>query len=165
MNVTVIGNLSDNPHPVNALAGLYAETGALAGDTNVTNLLVGGAGPAENNFVDGDPFDGNDVLLSRIAGAGTSFNLSRGVSGASNVQQIITDNNVDPVTAAGAGVITFVNTVPALPPGSTKPARRLPPASCSSRRRISQRRRFKTASGRSRPRSRRQGIRSTRRRL
>ncbi len=71
MNVTVIGNLSDNPNPANGLAGLYAEIGALGGDTNVTNLLVGGAGAAENNFVDGDPFNGSDVLLSRIAGAGT----------------------------------------------------------------------------------------------
>ncbi|HEX8351483.1 MAG TPA: Calx-beta domain-containing protein, partial [Pyrinomonadaceae bacterium] len=118
MNVTVQGNLSDNPHPTNGLAGFYAEVGALAGDTSVLNLLVGGAGAAENNFVDGDPFNGTDVLLSRIAGAGTSLNLSRGVSAASSVQQIITDNNVDPVTAAGAGTITFVNTVPALPPAT-----------------------------------------------
>jgi len=116
MNVTVQGNLSNNPHPANALAGLYAEVGALSGDTSVLNLLVGGAGAAENNFVEGDPFNGNDVLLSRIAGAGTTFNLSRGVSGASSVQQIITDNNVDPVTAAGAGTINFVNTTPTLPP-------------------------------------------------
>jgi hypothetical protein len=116
MNVTVQGNLSNNPHPSNALAGLYAEVGALSGDTSILNIFVGGAGAAENNFVEGDPFNGNDVLLSRIAGAGTQFNLSRGVSGASTVQQIITDNNVDPVTAAGAGTINFVNTTPALPP-------------------------------------------------
>ncbi|MCA1635798.1 MAG: hypothetical protein LC802_19445, partial [Acidobacteria bacterium] len=116
MNVTVQGNLSTLPDPNNALAGFYAETGALAGDTSLTNMLVGGAGAAENNFVDGDPFNANDVLLSRIAGAGTTFNLSRGVSAASTVQQIITDNNVDPVTAAGAGTIIFVNTTPTLPP-------------------------------------------------
>ena len=121
MNVTAQGNTSDNPNPSNGLAGLYAEVGALAGDTSILNMLVGGSGAAlENNFVDGDPFDGNDVLLSRINCSGacnsTAFNLSRGASGASSVQQVITDNNVDPVTAAGAGVITFVNTVPALPP-------------------------------------------------
>jgi uncharacterized repeat protein (TIGR01451 family) len=116
MNATIIGNLSNNPHPNNALAGLYAESGALSGDTSILNLKVGGAGAEENNFVEGDPFNGNDVLLSRIAGSGTQLNLSRGVSAASTVQQIITDNNVDPVTAAGAGTITFVNTTPALPP-------------------------------------------------
>jgi hypothetical protein len=116
MNVTVQGNLSNNPHATNALAGFYAEVGALSGDTSVLNLLVGGAGANENNFVEGDPFNGNDVLLSRIAGAGTTLNLSRGVSAASTVQQIITDNNVDPVTAAGAGTINFVNTQPTLPP-------------------------------------------------
>ncbi|HEU4595057.1 MAG TPA: Calx-beta domain-containing protein [Pyrinomonadaceae bacterium] len=118
MNVTLQGNLTNNPQSPNGLAGLYAEVGALAGDTSVLNILVGGAGAAENNFVEGDPANASDVLLSRIAGGGTTLNLSRGVSAASTVQQIITDNNADPVVAASAGTITFVNTVPALPPAT-----------------------------------------------
>lgn len=117
MNATVIGNTSNNPD-AEGLAGLYAEVGALAGDTNVMNIKVGGSGAEENNFVEGDFFNANDVLISRIAGGGTVMNLSRGVSAASNVQQIITDNNVDPVTAAGAGTVTFVNTLPTLPPAT-----------------------------------------------
>ncbi|HEU4593975.1 MAG TPA: HYR domain-containing protein [Pyrinomonadaceae bacterium] len=116
MNVTLQGNVTNNPDPNLAFAALYAEVGALSGDTGTLNILVGGAGAAENNFVEGDPFDFSDVFLSRIAGAGTTLNLSRGVSAASNVQQIITDNNADPVFAADSGTINFVNTVPALPP-------------------------------------------------
>ena len=63
--------------------------GALAVTPASSTMLVGGAGAAENNFIDGDPFNGNDVLLSRIAGAGTVFNLSRAVSPREHVQQII----------------------------------------------------------------------------
>jgi uncharacterized repeat protein (TIGR01451 family) len=120
-NATVVGNVTNNPDPNNALAALYAEVGALGSDTGVLNLRVGGSVTDRNDFREGDPFDGgigagNDVLLSRITGAGTQFNLSRGASAASDVQQIISDNNVGPVSAANAGIINFVNTSPALPP-------------------------------------------------
>jgi uncharacterized repeat protein (TIGR01451 family) len=115
MNATLVGNTTNNPDPNMGLAALYAEVGALSSDTSILNIKVGGAGAEQNNFVEGDPFDFADVLLSRI-GAGTQLNLSRGVSAASDIQQIITDNNVDPVSAPDFGGINFVNTAPALPP-------------------------------------------------
>lgn len=116
MNATVVGNTSNNPHPTNALAGLYAEVGALSGDTSVLNLKVGGTAAERNNFVEGDPFNGNDVLLSRIVGAGTVLNFSRGVSASSTPSQIVSDNNVTPVTTGAAGSIAVVSSSPALPP-------------------------------------------------
>jgi len=116
MNATVVGNRTDNPHPAFGLAALYAEAGALSGDTSVLNLRVGGGATDRNDFREGDPSDFNDVLLSRIPGAGTQFNLSRGVSAGGTVQQVISDNNVTPVTADSAGLVNIVTSAPALPP-------------------------------------------------
>lgn len=114
LNATVIGNTTNEPDSV-AFAGFFAEVGAIpASDTNRINLKLGGAGAEQNNFVNGDPFNGSDVLYSKI-GAGTQFNLSRAASAANDAVTITQNNNVTPITVVAPAGMTFVNTVPALP--------------------------------------------------
>ena len=119
MNLTIIGNTADSPPSGGAgvftFGGLFADVGALGGDTNTLNLKFGGAGAEANNFVDGDPFNFNDVSLNRLAAAGTTFNYSRVTSGSNDPTAITLANNTNPLTITVSGTITPVNTVPALP--------------------------------------------------
>ena len=115
MNATVVGNTLRNPHPFNGFGGLYVEVGALGTDTSILNLKVGGGAGEQNDFVGSDLSGIGDVVLFHFTG-GTQLNLSRGVSTSSDVQEVISENNVEPVIAPDYGGITLVNTVPALPP-------------------------------------------------
>jgi hypothetical protein len=114
MNATVIGNTVAEPDS-DASAGLEAVPGAdPANDSQqVSNYKIGGAGAERNDFTAGDPNDAHDVFFNGAAG---TANLSKGVSASSSFSQIITDNNIAPVTSATTGTVNAVDTVPALPP-------------------------------------------------
>ena len=118
MNATVIGNTTSEPDPVNAFAGFHTNQGAVspADATTTLNLKLGGAGGEQNNFVNGDPTNGNDVALQRSAGAIGTFNLTQGASGVSTpVTTVVQNNNVSPITLFADAGITVVAAVPGLP--------------------------------------------------
>ncbi|UVK56045.1 hypothetical protein DBIPINDM_002621 [Mesorhizobium sp. AR02] len=117
INATVQGNITSNGD-ANAFTGLYVVAGVgLAGDNGVINLLVGGSGAQRNDFSNGDPANGSDVFLQQSSPGTSTFNLSRGVSGAPTAEQVVTDNNLNPATTtvATSGTINLVNTAPPLP--------------------------------------------------
>ncbi|UVK42629.1 hypothetical protein BPNPMPFG_004327 [Mesorhizobium sp. AR07] len=117
INATVQGNITSNGD-ANAFTGLYVVAGVgLAGDNGVINLLVGGSGAQRNDFSNGDPADGSDVFLQQSSPGTSTFNLSRGGSGAPTAEQVVTDDNLNPATTTvvTSGTINLVNTVPPLP--------------------------------------------------
>ena len=119
MNATVIGNTTSEPDPVNAFAGFHANQGAVnpADATTTLNLKLGGAGAEQNNFVNGDPTNGNDVALQRATSPQIGiFNLTQGASGVSTpVATVVQNNNVSPITVFADTGITVVAAVPGLP--------------------------------------------------
>ena len=75
LNANITGNTTNEPDGF-GFAGLHADNGALATDTNVTNIRIGDFANAalKNEFSAGDPFNFTDVDLQ--VGRGT-MNLSR----------------------------------------------------------------------------------------
>jgi hypothetical protein len=118
VNATVIGNTATEPD-TNGLAGLYAESGAIASDATTMNLRVGSATVAaeKNNFVNGDPFNFSDVNVGQAGAAGgvKVVNLSRAGSASGTVAAVINDDNITPLSVNTYGVVNLVNTTPALP--------------------------------------------------
>jgi hypothetical protein len=119
MNASLFGNVLSSPNSQN-FAGIFADNGATATDTSTMNLVVGSAQVGEaakqNTLVGSGGVI--DVSLSNF-NASTHFNLSRNGSAQSTATGIIQDDNVGSPTvdtSGGAGAITPVNTVPALPP-------------------------------------------------
>jgi hypothetical protein len=78
MSATISGNTTANPGAF-AFAGLFADVGALAGDTNSVCL-----GATANSLSTGDPFNVSDISLSQIGNvttrlpgyAGTAFDTA-----------------------------------------------------------------------------------------
>jgi uncharacterized repeat protein (TIGR01451 family) len=112
-NVTIIGNVTTEPHPSFGFTGLFVDWGAFGTDTNKLNIKIGGAGVERNNFTAGDPSDFSDVALYRNT-ASTQVNLSKGVSASAVPEQVVMDNNITPLSVDTSG-ITLVNTTPLLP--------------------------------------------------
>jgi hypothetical protein len=127
MNATVIGNTTTEPETTGGntpFAGLNVVPGAAGPPTDsseVTNVLIGGAGAAQNNFVNGDGNAtdsggaGTDVFFNGPPAGGGTANLSKGVSSSSVFSTVISDNNVNPVASQAAGTVNLVSTVPTLP--------------------------------------------------
>jgi hypothetical protein len=117
LNASVFANVIAEPGNF-TFAGVNVDSGALAGDTNVSNVVIGSVGNAaqKNDVSNGDPFNASDVNLSRIGGG--SVNISRNGSASGTVAAVIDDNNLNPATTntLTSGTITLVNTLPTLPP-------------------------------------------------
>jgi hypothetical protein len=116
MNASIFGNTESSPNSVN-FSGIFVDNGATATDTSTTNVVIGSANAGET--AKQNTFHGTviDVSLSNF-NAATHFNLSRNGSAAGTAAGVIQDDNVGTPTvdtSGGAGPITLVNTVPALP--------------------------------------------------
>ncbi|HYP00241.1 MAG TPA: lamin tail domain-containing protein [Pyrinomonadaceae bacterium] len=130
LNATIESNVVNEPDS-QAFAGLHADNGAVATDTNVTNILIGNFSNAglKNDFTAGDPANGTDVDLQVLRG---TMNLSRAGSGAGTAAGVVQDDNiggaaltVSAFAIPGASTLNLVNTTPAQPPavaGCTPPA-------------------------------------------
>jgi len=104
MNATITGNTTANPGAF-AFAGLFADVGALAGDSNSVCL-----GATANNLSAGDPFNFSDISLSQTGGvttrlpgyAGTAFDTAA-------VGTFVNNNNgggnTVTVSASGSGYV------------------------------------------------------------
>ncbi|HEV2706673.1 MAG TPA: Ig-like domain-containing protein, partial [Pyrinomonadaceae bacterium] len=115
-NLTIVGNVTTEPHPTFGFAGLFVDVGAFASDTTTFNVKVGGAGAEQNDFTLGTPIDPGDISLNETAAsANTHLNLTRPPSASNVVETVLQDNNVGTPTTNNSGTITLVNTVPALP--------------------------------------------------
>ncbi|HEY2248171.1 MAG TPA: cadherin domain-containing protein [Bradyrhizobium sp.] len=117
MNASIFGNTESSPNSQN-FSGLFVDNGATATDTSTMNVVVGSSNAGET--AKQNTFHGNviDVSLSNF-NASTHFNLSKNGSASATPDGVIQDDNVGAPTvdtSGGAGPITLVNTVPALPP-------------------------------------------------
>ncbi|RAZ91309.1 hypothetical protein DPM33_08370 [Mesorhizobium hawassense] len=120
MNATIYGNSVTSPTSVSPFAALMVDNGATATDTSTTNVVIGSGtgGSGSKNTLTHAANYATDVELSNF-GASTHLNLSRNGSAQSTALGVILDDNtgvstVD--TTGGSGTITFVNTLPTLPP-------------------------------------------------
>lgn len=116
-NVTIIGNITTEPHPTFGFAGLFVDAGAFGSDSNIFNVKVGGSGAEQNDFTAGDPFNASDISLNRtLAGGNTvQVNLTRPPSASNDPVVVLQDNNTGTPAVSNSGTITLVNTTPALP--------------------------------------------------
>ena len=145
MNLTVIGNLSDNPNPANGLAGLYAETGALGGDTNITNLLVGGSGRGREQLRRRRPVQRQRRAAEPYRRRGHVVQpLARHLGGKQRPADHHRQQRRSRDGGRRRGDHLRRTPVPAVPPGINESCS--PSVSLSSRRRISHRRRFNSTS-------------------
>jgi hypothetical protein len=125
MDATVFGNTINEPGAaaLGAFAGIWANCGALGGDTNTMNLVIGSFSTAanKNTLQDSDPNDFSDVFLENDSAAGTAFNLFTNGSAAVTVRQVLIDDNnptldLDPGDGFISGTITLQTGVPSVPP-------------------------------------------------
>lgn len=120
LNATIYGNSVTSPTSSFPFAALLVDNGATATDTSTTNVVIGSGtgGAGSKNTLTHSPNYAVDVSLSNF-NASTHLNLSRNGSGQSTALGVIQDDNtgvqtVD--TTGGSGTITFVNSLPTLPP-------------------------------------------------
>ncbi|TPI63031.1 hypothetical protein FJ420_13170 [Mesorhizobium sp. B3-1-3] len=120
LNATIYGNSVTSPTSSFPFAALLVDNGATATDTSTTNVVIGSGtgGAGSKNTLTHSPNYTVDVSLSNF-NASTHLNLSRNGSGQSTALGVIQDDNtgvqtVD--TTGGSGTITFVNSLPTLPP-------------------------------------------------
>jgi CSLREA domain-containing protein len=111
LNASVFGNTVDRPGPF-SFAGLNVDVGALAGDTNVANVIIGSSSlaSAKNDFSTGDPFNFSDVNFSTIGGA--VINLSKAGSASGTAAGVIDDDNLNPATT-NTSVVGTLNLITA----------------------------------------------------
>jgi VCBS repeat-containing protein len=119
MNATLYGNTVSSPTSSFPFAVLDVENGATAGDTSITNIVVGSSngGAGSKNTLTHDATYATDVELSNFNGS-TQLNLSKNGSTSGTAQGVISeDNNGAPSvdTTGGSGTTTLVNTLPGLP--------------------------------------------------
>ncbi|HEY0150071.1 MAG TPA: Ig-like domain-containing protein [Allosphingosinicella sp.] len=130
LDATVLGNTIRQPGTaaLGAFAAIWVNSGALAADTNVVNVAIGGTAAADKNtLTNSDPSNATDIFLdSRTnAGAASFINLYRNgtaVTGSSTEdtarQILIADNNgpLDLLNGfTNASPIGFVNGLPPQP--------------------------------------------------
>jgi Calx-beta domain/Bacterial Ig domain/Lamin Tail Domain len=121
MDATVLGNLIRQPGPAaqGAFGGIWANSGALAGDTNTLNIAIGDAVTTanKNTLTNTDPNNATDVFLENDSAAGAHFNLFKNGSGSSTAAGVITDDNIGPLDLSGftSGTITLVSGLPTQP--------------------------------------------------
>ena len=118
IDATFLGNVIREPGAAaqGAFGAIWVNAGALAADTNVVNVAIGGTAPSDKNTMqDSDPSNATDVFLdkSSCAGCASAINLYRngsaaGGSGEALVRQILVDDN-DPTLDLSAG---FTNASP-----------------------------------------------------
>ena len=122
LNATVYGN-TVTPNAANGFCGLNIEQGAVNTDTGTMNLVVGnfnaGSGQ-QNDFSNGDPFNGSDIQVLRAGTSSTILNLSKNGSAAVTVTQVLKDDNVNGANTSvfipTTGNMNLVAGLPALPP-------------------------------------------------
>ncbi|CAN7235238.1 inverse autotransporter beta domain-containing protein [Mesorhizobium sp. LjRoot246] len=117
-NASIFSNTVGTPGSF-SFAGLSVDVGALAGDNNIVNLVVGSATDAtkKNDFSAGDPANFSDVNFSQQFG--TSIKLYQNGSSGITAALVIDDDNLNPATTTTAisGTMTVSpGAGPALPP-------------------------------------------------
>src|SRR5205814_6167724 len=89
VNASIFGN-TVSPNAANAFCGLNIEQGAVNADNGTMNVVVGnfnaGSGQ-QNDFSNGDPFNGSDAKILRAGGSPEVLNLSKKGSSAVTVAQ------------------------------------------------------------------------------
>lgn len=124
LDATVFGNTINEPDTANfsAFAGIWANSGALAADSNTMNIVIGSFATAanKNTLQDSDQFDFSDVFLENDSGALATFNLFRNGSAAGTVAGVLADDN-NPTLDLGGAESGTINLVGGAPPTPLRP--------------------------------------------
>jgi len=122
LNASIFGN-NVTPEANNGFAGLNIEQGAVNADNGTMNVVVGNANAGsgqQNDFSNGDFFNGTDIQVLRAGGSTEVLNLSKNGSASVTVTNVLKDDNANPAnTTVGdfsPGNRNLVNTLPTLPP-------------------------------------------------
>jgi hypothetical protein len=122
LDATVFGNTVNEPGSIagGAFGAVWANSGALAGDTNILNIVIGDFNVVANkNTITGsDPNGLDDVFLENDSAAGATLNLFKNGSPSGTANAVIIDDNIAPAAEAEAdsGTITLQAGTPPTPP-------------------------------------------------
>jgi len=116
LDATVSGNTVTQPNANSAFAGIWANSGALSGDTNTLNIVIGDANTAgnKNTLAGSDPNAVSDVFLENDSATGAHLNLYKNGSSSGTAATVLTDDNNPTLNLSGAtsGTIGLVSGVP-----------------------------------------------------
>ncbi|WP_214473879.1 hypothetical protein [Mesorhizobium sp. dw_380] len=117
-NASIFGNTVGTPGSF-SFAGLSVDVGAVAGDNNIVNLVIGSATDPtkKNDFSAGDPSNFSDVNLSQQFS--TTIRLYQNGSSGITAALVIDDDNLNPATTntgISGTIVVAPGTGPALPP-------------------------------------------------
>jgi hypothetical protein len=128
LDTTVFGNTINEPgSSAGAFAGIWVNTGALPGDANIVNIVIGDASVSANkNAIQGsDPSLLSDVFLENDSSTSATLNLYKNGSASTTLRQVILDDNnpppnLDPgglwLSLVGGGSTNLVAGTPPSPP-------------------------------------------------
>jgi hypothetical protein len=139
LDVTILGNIIREPGTaaLGAFAAIWVNSGALAADTNIVNVVIGSATVAanKNTMTNTDPSNATDVFLDKntCAGCASQIRLYQNGSDAAGatiedkVRDVLNDDNIGPldlltgftngsaITLVAAGLPAQPTTVQMLP--------------------------------------------------
>jgi hypothetical protein len=124
LDVTIIGNIIREPGTaaLGAFAAIWVNSGALAADTNIVNVVIGSATIAanKNTMTNADPSNATDVFLDKNTCAGCASQLrlfqngsdAAGATTEDKVRDVLNDDNIGPLDLlagfTNASAITLV---------------------------------------------------------
>jgi hypothetical protein len=122
IDATFFGNTINEPGTaaLGAFAGIWVNAGAIGGDTNVVNVVIGDKNVAgnKNSLSGSDPNATDDVFIDgNGANNGLcSVNLSKNGSTSGTAAAVISDDNNGVTTTLTNGTVNLVTTLPSVPP-------------------------------------------------
>jgi hypothetical protein len=124
LDVTILGNIIREPGTaaLGAFAAIWVNSGALAADTNIVNVVIGSATVAanKNTLTQTDPSNATDVFLDKNTCAGCASQLrlyqngsdAAGATTEDKVRDVLNDDNIGPLDLltgfTNASAITLV---------------------------------------------------------